>query len=543
MRARLTFMVAMLVLAGCCASLPASALGADSLYWTSRVADKLSVASTDGSGGHDLALAGGATVISPEGLAIDPVAGRIYWTHSDGISVANLDGSDAHDLALSGPATVDSLDAVAVDPVARRIYWTSIGRTVSVDKISVANLDGSDAHDLQISGAATVRVVAALAVDPVGGHIYWANFGAARISVAKLDGSDAHDLTIAGSATLHQPLALAVDPVGGRIYWTDTGAIAVANLDGGDAHDLTITGTATVSKPLGLTVDPAGGRIYWSSLANKISVATLDGGDAHDLATGNATVDRVDYLVMLASPRPAGPPAVTGGSSPGAALSCSQGAWAPDVVSSFFYAAPTGFAYQWTRDGTDVPGATQTTLTAGTPGDYRCRVTAQNHGGASSQTSDAHAVRDTVTVRDTVAPVLSGVSLTHARFRVGRAATAIAARAKPPARGTVLRFASSEAGKLSILVERVRPGQQVELHGKRVCKAVRRAVRRGRCTAYAKAATLTRAIRAGRGSVALSGRIGRRPLAPGGYRLTITVRDAAGNVAKATRRTFSILPG
>jgi Tol biopolymer transport system component len=146
---------------------------------------------------------------------------------------------------------------------------------------------------------------------------------------------------------------------------------------------------------------------------------------------------------------------------------------------------------------------------------------------------------------DTTPPVLSAVSLSHARFRVGRARTAVAATTrKPLPRGTVLRFTSSEAGRLSIRIERARAGRKVRLHGKLVCRAIRRPVRRGRCTAYARVATLTRTLKqAGRGSVALSGRIRSRRMALGSYRLTITARDAAGNVSKATRRTMKILAG
>ncbi|MGB7686700.1 MAG: hypothetical protein WBL45_13065 [Solirubrobacterales bacterium] len=79
----------------------------------------------------------------------------------------------------------------------------------------------------------------------------------------------------------------------------------------------------------------------------------------------------------------------------------------------------------------------------------------------------------------------------------------------------MLRFSSSEAGALSIRIERVRPRRKV--------------------------ATLTRAIKQGPGRVALSGRIGTKRMKPGGYRFQLTARDAAGNRSKATLRTFTIL--
>ncbi len=105
---------------------------------------------------------------------------------------------------------------------------------------------------------------------------------------------------------------------------------------------------------------------------------------------------------------------------------------------------------------------------------------------------------------DTTAPVLNGVSLSRKQFRIG----------------TILRFGSSEAGRLSLAIERVRRGKRAK-----------------------RLATLTRAIESGRGSVPLSGRIGRKPLAAGNYRVTVTARDAAGNTSAPVRRSFTIVPG
>jgi hypothetical protein len=43
--------------------------------------------------------------------------------------------------------------------------------------------------------------------------------------------------------------------------------------------------------------------------------------------------------------------------------------------------------------------------------------------------------------------------------------------------------------------------------------------------------------------VNLTGRIGKRRMAPGTYRPTITERDSAGNLSKSIRRTFTIVAG
>ena len=157
-------------------------------------------------------------------------------------------------------------------------------------------------------------------------------------------------------------------------------------------------------------------------------------------------------------------------------------------------------------------------------------------GGAAAGDAGAGTGADAATgqqrgqrAADTVAPVLSGVKLDRRRFRVGRAATALAAAARRVApgatartaaalrRGTTLRFRSSEAGTLAIAFERMK--------GRRVVR---------------RAGTVRRRIRAGAGRVALSGRLGRRALAAGRYRLVVVATDAAGNRSKAVRLSVAI---
>jgi hypothetical protein len=119
-------------------------------------------------------------------------------------------------------------------------------------------------------------------------------------------------------------------------------------------------------------------------------------------------------------------------------------------------------------------------------------------------------------IDDRTAPVLSRASLSRKSFRVGKARTALIAAAGA-APGTVLRFSSSEAGKLSIAIVKAKKGAK-------------------------PIATLTRSIAAGRGKVPLSGRIGSKPLRPGRYRLTLSARDAAGNASAPVALPFTILP-
>lgn len=134
-------------------------------------------------------------------------------------------------------------------------------------------------------------------------------------------------------------------------------------------------------------------------------------------------------------------------------------------------------------------------------------------------------------------PALSKVSLLHARFRVGRGATAVAAaakrrRAKPVPAGTAVRFTLSARANVSVAIERKAAGRTV---GRQCRRASRRLRRTPACTRWEKAGTLVRkGVDPGRRSVVFSGRIGRRALAPGSYRAVVTAANAAGSSKPAT---------
>jgi hypothetical protein len=155
-----------------------------------------------------------------------------------------------------------------------------------------------------------------------------------------------------------------------------------------------VVGNAVVSEPGGVAIDPTSGTVYWTNGtgAARVSFARADGMSSGNLVMGAPNGSSAGAPALLFSPRPSVSPLVSGGSVAGSVLSCTQGSWAPDFVASFLYQAPQSFAYQWSRDGTDIPGATESTVTAGSAGSYRCRVTARDHGGATDQTSQAHGV-------------------------------------------------------------------------------------------------------------------------------------------------------
>ncbi len=126
---------------------------------------------------------------------------------------------------------------------------------------------------------------------------------------------------------------------------------------------------------------------------------------------------------------------------------------------------------------------------------------------------------------DRTAPVVSAFAVSPKRVRRGRLAS--------------FRFRLSERAAARILLERTLPGRRV---GRRCARPTARLRRNRRCTRIVRAGTLIFSNRpAGANRIAFRGRIGRRKLAIGTFRATITATDAAGNRARARRANFRIV--
>ena len=386
-----------------------AALASDSIYWSSyRDGGGIRIGGLDGTGARDLV----SPESSPEGIAIDPAAGKIYWadTTAGSIRVANIDGSGVQNL-YTGETQASG---VAIDPATGKIYWAdSITRTGA---IRVGNLDGSGtAQDLFSNESYPVGVT----IDPATGKIYWGSYDTFKIRTGNLDGTGAHDLFTGEN----YPTGIVVDDATGKIYWTNefAGQIRVGNLDGTGAANL-FPAQGGIG---GLALDPGTGKLYWGDFQNQtIWVGNANGtGTPQSLFTSEPNAW---FVALLRAPSGTGAPAVTGSGTPGTPLTCSQGSWAGDVANMLLYRAPATFAYQWYLNGSIIPGATATTYTPTSTGRYTCRVTATNQSGSTAQTStNAPAIASTAsTASSSTAARFSGSvtpegSATTAHFEYG----------------------------------------------------------------------------------------------------------------------------
>jgi hypothetical protein len=380
----------------------ARAQAAENIYWDNysgpTEGDTVSFADITGGGGGLLSL-GAAKLDGPEGMAYDSVTNRLFVGSSTGpngqILAINLDGSGATPFTAPG-APIEEPEGIAIDPTRRLIFWVNTeGGGEAGGSIGWAKLDGSAGGLLNTTGATVEEPYRGIAVDPVSGKVYWSNSKPAPETISFANGDNTGGggtLNLSGAPAPTEITGMVTDPASGRLYWLDNEAekIGYVGLGGGNGGEVNLTG-AVFNDPYGLAFDPSIGRFYWGNYGNTevrenaIGFVNLAGGGG-GISPVSAPVNGPQDPVILKSPTGTGAPAVTRAKGSRSTLNCSTGSWAADS-SSYVYQAPRTFAYQWTKNGKVIGGATAPTYNAKSAGEYGCIVTAVNQTGSAAQTS------------------------------------------------------------------------------------------------------------------------------------------------------------
>ena len=144
-------------------------------------------------------------------------------------------------------------------------------------------------------------------------------------------------------------------------------------------------------------------------------------------------------------------------------------------------------------------------------------------------------------VKDTTKPALGSIGLSRTVFRAASSGASVSAKKKKRRKpiGTKVSFSLSEASKVTFTVQRKARGRR---SGRR-CVAPKRSNRKKkRCTRYvAVRGSFTVNGTSGKNTFTFRGRMNRRKLGAGSYRLTGTATDPAKNVSAPRLKAFRIV--
>jgi hypothetical protein len=162
--------------------------------------------------------------------------------------------------------------------------------------------------------------------------------------------------------------------------------------------------------------------------------------------------------------------------------------------------------------------------------DVQIKGTSTGGGGGGGQQPGGGGTQSVV---DRIPPSFLGASINPRSFLVGTEPTAEFGR-KKTATGTKIVYTLSEAGMVRMAVERKLEGRRV---GGKCVRRTRKNRKKRRCARYVEKGALVRRAQAGTSIIPWTGRIGRRVVKPGRYRMSLVAVDAAGN-RSAPRRVF-----
>jgi DNA-binding beta-propeller fold protein YncE len=252
----------------------------------------------------------------PDGIAVDVVAGHIYWTNmgnptaNDGsVERADLDGRNRRTIVAQGDTFTPK--QLQLERKSAKLYWCDREGM----RLMRANLDGSDIETLVDTsqgdprpGPDATKWCVGVAVDIDGDKVYWTqkgpdNAGKGRIFRAGIEiptgqtASDRADIELLYDG-LPEPIDLELDLNNRVMYWTDRGDPPRGNTVNRAPMDADATGRPApeivfthLMEGIGIALDLKGDRMFITDFGGDILSAKLDGSDKKVVlvAQGNLT--------------------------------------------------------------------------------------------------------------------------------------------------------------------------------------------------------------------------------------------------------------
>ncbi|TDG47937.1 hypothetical protein AWZ03_005718 [Drosophila navojoa] len=178
------------------------------IYWGDISARKIISSKYDGT---DERVFISTDIESPEGIAIDVISRRLYWTDSekDTIEVASLDDPTLRAVIINKDLV--NPRGIAVDPYREKLYWSDWDR--SNPKIEYSDLDGTGRELLL--GANDVKLPNSLVVVEHSGELCYADAGTRKVECINAQSRQTRTI----SQELSYPFGLTFTH--DQFYWTD----------------------------------------------------------------------------------------------------------------------------------------------------------------------------------------------------------------------------------------------------------------------------------------------------------------------------------
>jgi len=262
---------------------------------------------------------------TPDGIALDPDRGHLYWTNmgehwdqNDGsIERIDLDGSNR--TMIIPPGGTFTPKQLQLHLPAGRLYWCDREGM----RVMSSRLDGTGVITLVQTGATDAdrkdetRHCVGITLDIDNGHLYWtqkgpSNAGKGRILRAGLElPSDAdpaarEDIEILWDR-LPEPIDLELNPITGQLYWTDRGDPPAGNtLNRASIHrqippepEILCDG---LKEAIGLALDIENDRVFFGDLGGNLYCCDLNGSHRRTLYTAKGPGEMFTGIAYLAAP-------------------------------------------------------------------------------------------------------------------------------------------------------------------------------------------------------------------------------------------------